>query len=93
MLSPRVRQALDRLNPAGRRLRCAELVRLLEDLGFEVRRGRRGNHRVVSHPRLPNFTSMSFDCGHGRDPQVRSSYVRKLRQMVREHAEALGEIL
>ena len=90
-LSPTVQTALERLGPSASAVRCRELVALLESLGFTVRRGRRGNHRIVTHAGLDDFLGTSFDCGHGRDPEVRPVYVRKLRRVMEMHAQALGE--
>jgi hypothetical protein len=92
MLSPSVRSSIGRLDPRGPGIRCNELVRLLEALGFVVRRGRKGNHRSVEHPYLPGFRGTNFDCGHGRDPQVRRVYIRSLRRVIETHAEALSEL-
>ncbi|MEE4382285.1 MAG: type II toxin-antitoxin system HicA family toxin [Pseudomonadales bacterium] len=90
-LSPARQRAPDRLGPAASAVRCRELVALLESLGFTVRRGRRGNHRIVTHAGLDDFLGTSFDCGHGRDPEVRPVYVHKLRRVIEMHAQALGE--
>ena len=78
-----------RLLRSGRSVRCSDLVSMLERLGFVARRGRRGNHRIVTHPRLPGFFGTSFDCGHGRDAQVRPDYVRKLRRVFETYEEDL----
>ncbi|MCK9488495.1 MAG: type II toxin-antitoxin system HicA family toxin [Xanthomonadales bacterium] len=43
-------KAIERLDTAGAAMRCADVVRLLENLGFTVRDGRLGGHKVVVHP-------------------------------------------
>ncbi|MEE4383950.1 MAG: hypothetical protein V2J02_18270 [Pseudomonadales bacterium] len=45
----------------------------------------------MTHAGLDDFLGTSFDCGHGRDPEVRPVYVRKLRRVIEMHAQALGE--
>ena len=51
------------LNRKGN-LRCVEVIALLQQLGFEVRDGKRGGHKLYFHDGLPEFHSGSFNCGH-----------------------------
>jgi hypothetical protein len=92
MIRADVTTVIERLHTGAGSLRCSELVSLLEALGFEVRRGRRGNHRIVTHPGLTDFLGTAFDCGHGRDAPVRPVYVRNVRRILEEHAETLGAL-
>ena len=89
MIGSEIERALSRLRPGAPEIRCAELVRLLERLGFEVRRGRRGNHRIASHARLLNFRGLSFDCGHGRNAVIKRAYVQRVRRTLETFAEEL----
>lgn len=63
-------KALTALQGAGTSMRCDELTGFLESLGFQVREGRKGGHRIYFHPGLPDFASSSFNCDHGRNPQI-----------------------
>lgn len=74
-------------------IRCSELVAMLESLGFTVRQGSRGGHRVYTHNSLEGFHSSSFDGGHGRDDLVKPVYVRKARQILLDHETDLRDLL
>lgn len=47
-------------------IRCDDLGDLLTQLGFEVRDGKRGGHKVFVHDGLPEFYSGSYNCDHGK---------------------------
>ena len=89
MIGHELERVLARLSSEPTEIRCAELVRLLERLGFAVRRGRRGNHRIATHDGLVGFRGLSFDCGHGRNAVVKRAYVRRIRQTLETYAEQL----
>ena len=59
-------------------LHCKEVKALLESLGFEVRDGKRGGHKLYFHDDLPKFTSGSYNCGHGKNPEIKSAYIAKI---------------
>ncbi|MCY3837737.1 MAG: type II toxin-antitoxin system HicA family toxin [Gammaproteobacteria bacterium] len=86
-----VRGAIDRLSTRGN-IRCNDMIRLLEGLGFAVRDGKKTGHKVITHPELVNFTSASITCGHGRNPQVKPIYVARMRQLLATHADGLEEL-
>ena len=85
-----VRGAIDRLATRGS-IRCKDMIRLLEGLGFAVRDGKKTGHKVITHPELVNFTSASFTCGHGRNPQVKPIYVAQIRRLLDTYADGLEE--
>jgi predicted RNA binding protein YcfA (HicA-like mRNA interferase family) len=58
-------------------LRCAELKKHLESLGFDVRKGSSGNHFTFTHPKIRTFFGSNYDCGHGRNPEVLPVYIKK----------------
>ena len=89
----RVRAVLAELDAAGAGLRCNDLISKLRTLGFDVRDGRKPGHKVLTHPGLPAFTSSSFTCGHGRNPEIKPVYVRNVAAVVRNHEAALSEYL
>ncbi len=74
-------------------MRCAELTGLLEGLGFEVRDGRRGGHKVFIHDHISGFTSGSYNCEHGRNPEIKRPYVKKVLAVLRQHEQELKRYL
>ena len=88
-----VENALRELERAGDSLRCKDLQRILESLGFEVRDGKKAGHKIVHHPDLPDFLGSSYTCGHGANPQVKPNYVRNMLKVVRHHEDNLRALL
>jgi hypothetical protein len=88
------RDVVARLTAEVATTRCADLVQMLESLGFHVTNRTNGNHRVYYHPelsRVSDFKTANFDCGHGRNPEVRPQYVRNVLRVLRIYeAEILG---
>ena len=81
--------ALTELERGKRNLRCGELTTLLVALGFEVKDGKRGGHQVFTHDGLADFYSGSFNCGHGRDPEIKPAYIGKIISTLKLHEQAL----
>lgn len=74
-------------------LRCQEVVKLLERLGFEVRDGRRGGHKIFVHHAIPGFYSGSFNCGHGKNPEIKPAYITRILTILDMYAPALEAYL
>ena len=74
-------------------MRCAELTRQLERLGFEVRPGKRGGHRIMVHDGLTSFYSKPFNCGHGKNPEIKPAYVRQILKLLNNHEQELIRFL
>jgi hypothetical protein len=74
-------------------LRCAEVCALLQQLGFEVRDGRRGGHKVYVHNSIPEFRSGSLNCGHGRNPEIKAAYITQIVRIIDTHEAALKKHL
>jgi hypothetical protein len=53
-----------RLRESPGNITCAALKKMLEDLGFHVTKGTKGNHHRYMHPQLKSFHGAKFDCGH-----------------------------
>ncbi len=70
-------------------LKCDELCYCLEVLGFQVREGRKQGHRVVTHPDIRDFFSTSYTCGHGKNPEIRSTYIRNIKKILLKHEQAI----
>lgn len=84
---------LRQLSEAGASMRCSELTKILEQFGFVVRDGRLGGHKLYSHPGIPGFTGGSFNCGHGRNPEIKRSYIRDARKIVEEFRDEIKDYL
>ncbi len=70
-------------------LKCSEIVTGLESLGFTVKEGKSPNHKIFEHDELPEFTTGSFNCGHGKNGEVKSPYIRKILKALRDYEEEL----
>jgi|SRR5680860_1004075 hypothetical protein len=81
-----VKQAL--LSGKGN-LRCTEIIALLQQLGFEVRAGKSRGHKLYFHDGLPEFHSGSFNCGHGKNPEIKPAYITKIVRTIDNHEAAL----
>jgi len=88
-----VDDVIDLFHQKRRSLPCSEATRELESLGFRVRSGSKGGHRVVSHPGLADFHGTSFNGGHGSDEELKAGYVGNLIRVLRQHKEALDKLL
>lgn len=88
-----VDEALQLLKEREASLRCREVVQLLVALGFDVRDGSRGGHKIVHHPGLHphGFRGFAFNCGHSPGDEVRRNYVRDLRNMIEDYRDHLGK--
>lgn len=77
-------------------LRCDEVRDLLLDLKFQVKDGANGKHRVVTHSglsKVAEFRSTSYDCGHGRNPEIKRPYIKNLVKVLEMYKEYLDELL
>lgn len=75
-----------------KRSTCAELVSMLEALGFSVRHGNNGNHHTFTHLLLPGFRGGNFDCGHGRDPVPKAPYFTKVVRILEAYEHELRQL-
>lgn len=73
--------------------RCNELISCLESLGFNVKEGKRGGHHVYTHAGLPTFASSSFDCGHGKNNEIKVCYVKNVLRVLKTYKEELRDFL
>ena len=74
-------------------MRCKELTEILTSLGFEVRDGSNGNHKIFVHRGIDLFKSGSFDCGHGKTPTVKPVYVGKVITILKQYETELKQYL
>ena len=78
---------------SNRALRCKDVVSELEKLGFEVRDGKRGGHKVYVHDGLSEFHSSSFNCDHGKNPQIKPAYLKQVAKVLKTYEQELKEFL
>ena len=64
---------------------CNEVIEKLTALGFEVRDGSRGGHKIFTHDKLINFYSASFNCGHGKSPILKKEYITAIIRTLKKY--------
>lgn len=85
--------AYRRLDSAGASMRCKELTKLLENLGFSVKDGKRGGHKVFPHDGIQSFRTGSYNCEHGRNPEIKRPYIKKVRRLLEQYEADLTRYL
>lgn len=81
------------LSAGKKSIRCDELAEQLNRLGFEVREGKSGGHRVFVHGGLPSFKSGSYNCGHGRNPEIKPAYIKNVLRILCQYQAEILEYL
>lgn len=84
-----VQNAIDQLLQRKANLCCEDVKNLITELGFIVRDGKQGGHKIFTHPGVPSFLSGSFNCGHGKNPEIKPAYIGKIVQVLRQHHDEL----
>lgn len=74
-------------------LRCSDVTKFLEQLGFTVRQAGDAGHRVFMHKDLKDFHGSNFNCGHGSNAEVKKSYIRTILRIIEQHEDQLRELL
>ena len=92
-MSQRFDQAREVLKARKADLRCSEVKEILEGLGFVVKDGNSGGHKVYSHPGLKEFFTSSFNCGHGKKSFVKPAYITNILRVLGTHESALRTYL
>jgi hypothetical protein len=72
---------------------CEDVKQLLTRLGFDVRDGKLGGHKIYVHQGLPSFHSGSFNCGHGKNPEIKPAYITKIVQVLKQYKNELDAYL
>lgn len=86
-------QAIRDLASVGATMRCAEMARLLQSLGFEVSDGARGGHKLFFHDHIEGFVSGAYNCDHGRNPEIKRPYIKKVLGILRQYEAELTRYL
>lgn len=82
-------EVIRHLRLANASIRCQELTRLLESLGFDVRNGKKQGHKVFVHHGLDSFTSGGYSCGHGKNPEIKPVYIKKIARLLKQYENEL----
>jgi hypothetical protein len=62
---------------------------MLKSLGFEVRDGKKPGHKVFFHHEVTSFTSSSYTCGHGRNPEIKPIYIKNVVKLLKQYETEL----
>ena len=81
------------LEQAGASMRCRKLTALLTGLGFEVKDGNKGGHKVFTHDHIPGFHSAAYNCDHGKNPEIKRPYINRVRKTLEQHEAAIRAYL
>lgn len=88
----RVKHVIDHLQQHKASLCCEDIKRLLISLGFEVRDGKQGGHKVFVHHGLLSFHSGSFNCGHSKNHEIKPAYISKIVQILKHYQDDLEKL-
>jgi predicted RNA binding protein YcfA (HicA-like mRNA interferase family) len=75
----------------GGAIRCRDLIAKLESLGFRIKDAASGNHKTFNHPGLPDFHGASFNCGHGKNSELKPNYPRTVLKILEKYEAELIE--
>jgi len=82
-------EVIRHLHLASAAIRCRELTKILESLGFEVRNGKKQGHKIFIHHGLEAFTSGGYSCGHGKNPEVKPVYIKRIARLLNQYKTEL----
>jgi hypothetical protein len=83
-------EVLDALQQKKRSMSCSELETLLRALGFVIRDGSRGGHKIFTRPGLADFHCGSFD---GKANPIKFPYIVKVIRIITLYREELEKLL
>ncbi len=87
------KEIIEQLQLRKSSLCCEDVKQLLTRLGFDVRDGKLGGHKIYVHQGLPSFHSGSFNCGHGKNPEIKPAYITKIVQVLKQYKNELDAYL
>jgi hypothetical protein len=71
-------------------LRCQEVADGLGSLGFVVKEGKAPGHKTFSHPDLADFHGGSWNCGHGKNPEILRAYIVNIIRILEQYRDELA---
>lgn len=74
-------------------VKCKDFTKLLGDFEFDVRDGKKGGHKIVTHPKLLSWHGSNYNCGHSSGADIKPNYIKAFLKIVKEHEDELREIL
>ena len=86
-------EVVNQLKAARSSIRCQQMARFLEQLGFEVRDAKKQGHKVFVHGSIESFSGSNYTCGHGRNPEIKSVYVSKVLKVLKQHEVEIKQFL
>jgi hypothetical protein len=86
-------EVIETLQSSKTNCRCSTLTEQLSRLGFEIRDGKRGGHKLFFHDGILSFTSGSYSCGHGRNPEIKPAYIGKVLKVLQQYESEIIDFL
>jgi len=74
-------------------MRCGEVKTLLEALGFIVSSKKSGGHKGFIHSGIPEFYGSNYNCGHGKNPELKPSYLKNILKVLETYEVELKSFL
>lgn len=83
-------------NQANRQVRCQEMKKFLEALGFKIEDGKKQGHKKVKHTWLSehhDFRGSNYTCGHGANSELLKNYPKSMAKLVKRYEAELKNYL
>jgi len=74
-------------------VKCRDFTKLLGEFGFDIRDGKRGGHKIVTHPDITSWLGSDYNCGHSKGDDVKPVYIKEFLKIVNRLEDELREIL
>lgn len=76
---------------SGANTSCKDFTAVLKELGFEIKNGRKGEHRVATHAAigLTVEDGANYNYGHNPGMHVKRSYIKKFVRICDEYEKEL----
>ena len=82
-----VQETINKLEDSITNTRAEDLCRMLVNLGFKVKDGNKGGHKVLTHKDLPKFLSSSYNAGAKRNGIIKKAYIKQIIKVLKTHKE------
>ena len=78
---------------AGASTRCNKVEGWLKKLGFTVESGKTKGHKLYKHTEIENFFGSNYNCGHGKNPEVKRPYINNILSVLDEYEDQIADYL
>ncbi|MGB7815849.1 MAG: type II toxin-antitoxin system HicA family toxin [Methylotenera sp.] len=85
------RELTDKATSAN--VKCRDFTKLLGEFGFDIRHGKKGGHKIVTHPHIHHWPGSDYNCGHSKGDDVKPAYIKNILKIVNQFEDELKEIL